>query len=35
MIESPPGLFLHLKLEDIYHNIPAPHFLYANNRYAA
>ncbi len=34
MIESPPGLF-YLKLEDIYHNIPAPHFLYANNRYAA
>ncbi len=25
MIESPPGLFLYLKLEDIYHNIPCPH----------
>lgn len=25
MIESPPGLFLFLKLEDIYHNIPWPH----------
>jgi hypothetical protein len=25
MIESPPGLFLYLKLEDIYHNTPCTH----------